>query len=134
MNTTNESLPNQAASNRTAAHTRTLLPRTDVFAGDEGAVLVCELPGVAESDVDVQLDGDVLHVSARAGWAAPENLRLVHGEFEPVRYERRFRLGDHLDRESVRATLRDGLLRIDVAPRANPARRIEVRSDKDASV
>lgn len=123
MTTTNVSL-----SERAANHVRTLLPRTDVYSGDESCVLVCELPGVAEADVEVKLDGTVLHVSARTSWSEPGELRLVHGEFEPARYERRFRLGEHLDRDSIRATLRDGLLRIDVKARAESARKIEVES------
>ena len=122
MTTTNANVSERAANS-----VRTLLPRTDVYASDETCVLVCELPGVAEADVEVKLDGAVLHVSARTSWNAPEGARLVHGEFEPVQYERRFRLGEHLDRDSIRATLRDGLLRIDVRARTEAARKIEIR-------
>lgn len=106
-----------------------LRPRTNLSETADGYLLECALPGVAEKDVQVELEGSVLRLRAEAKLAEPANdMRVVRAELQPAVYARTFRLGEGLDPASVRASLKHGLLRIEVR-RATPVqRRIDVQA------
>jgi HSP20 family protein len=106
-----------------------LRPRTNRVETASGYTLEIALPGVEEQDLEIQLENDVLTVGADVRFEEPEGLRLVHAEFAPARYMRRFQLGSGLDPESVRAQFRNGLLRIDVRRRAPVEKRIQVNHE-----
>lgn len=117
---------NQAGATATLSELR---PRTNLSETPEGYLLECALPGVAEKDVQVELEGNVL--SLRAEGRIPEaagDMRVVRAELAPAVYARSFRLGEGLDPASVKASLKHGLLRIEVR-RATPVqRRIDVQA------
>lgn len=104
-------------------------PLTNLIETSEGYRLEFLLPGVAEKDVDVRLEGDVLTLRATPSIEEPagNEWRLVRNEFEPARFEHSFRLGRGLDPASIRAQLRHGLLRIDVRRATTVEQRIPVK-------
>ena len=131
---------NQMECANTGATTRealpTIRPRTNLSETPDGFLLECALPGVDEKDVQVELEGSVLTLRAesRLAEASPNadgaaELRCVRAEFFPALYARSFRLGEGLDPASVRASLKHGLLRIDVRRLAPVQRRIEIKQD-----
>ncbi|MGE0453867.1 MAG: Hsp20/alpha crystallin family protein [Vicinamibacteria bacterium] len=98
-------------------------PAADVWETADSFVALVELPGVSPDDVIVQVDGDELRLRGerRAATPCPEHfLRMErsHGAFV-----RSFRTGQPLDADKVRAELRDGLLRLEVAKLGRPSRR-----------
>jgi HSP20 family molecular chaperone IbpA len=111
---------------------RALMPPVDIHETPEGLILEADLPGVAESDLVVQLVDNVLSLQARVaarGAAEGATAQLLHEEWPQGVAARSFILSDEVDRDRISAELRDGVLRI-VLPRAERtrARRIEVRS------
>jgi HSP20 family protein len=105
-------------------------PRTNLYETSDGYRVECALPGVGEQDVDVRLEGNLLSLSAQSRVAEPEGtsgLALVRAEFEPARFETSFRLGEDVDPASVRASLKHGLLRIDVRRRASVEQKIPIQ-------
>lgn len=105
-------------------------PRVDIYERPEGLVLLADLPGVSERTVDVELEGDLLTISARPAGEGLEGLEQTYGEYRPSGYYRQFRLGERVDREQIKASVRHGVLRLEL-PKAEEAtpRRIEIRVD-----
>lgn len=103
-------------------------PLIDIHEGPDGLVLEADLPGVGQDDVAIQLEDNVLVLTARVD-APVGGARLLHGEFPLADFQRSFILSDEVDRERISADLKNGVLRL-VLPKAERAktRRIEIKS------
>jgi len=101
----------------------------DLYREGDRYVLAADMPGIDPGSVDVDVDGQLLTVTAQrtagdhagATWLAQER---PHGA-----YRRQFSLGDGVDTEGITANYDNGVLSvvIPVSQRAKP-RRIEVGS------
>lgn len=134
MNTCNTTSGDPRANATVAKETAlpTVRPLTNLIETKEGFRLEFLLPGVAEKDVDVRVEGDLLVLRAMPSVEEPvdgaaEGWRLVRGEFELARFEHGFRLGRGVDPASIRAELKGGLLRIELKRMAPVEQRIPVR-------
>lgn len=96
-------------------------PATDVYERDDALVVVADMPGVSEKDVEIDLDDDVLTLSGRAEHVEPEGYDALYGEFVPGVYERVFTLTEDVNREGIKATMKNGVLRV-VLPKSEKAR------------
>lgn len=108
---------------------RTFAPPTDLYETDDAFVLVMDLPGADERSVEVTLDRDLLTIRAPREIPRPEGFQLLYCENDTGVFERSFTLSDEVDRENVKASVRNGVLRVTV-PKGGAlvSRRIEVRS------
>ncbi len=88
------------------------LPATDVYERDDALVVVADMPGVTEKDIEINLDNDVLTLTGRAEFAEPAGFDALYGEFEAGQYERVFTLSEDVDREGIKATIKNGVLRV----------------------
>jgi HSP20 family molecular chaperone IbpA len=104
-------------------------PPIDIHDGPEGLTLEADLPGATESNVQIQLEDNVLSLHARIDSPVPDSARLIHQEYPVGDYHRSFILSDEVDRERITAELKNGVLRI-FLPKADRARarRIEIKS------
>jgi HSP20 family protein len=102
--------------------TRVLTPRCDIFESDGVVHVVAEMPGVDESAVDVSVERNVLTIRGRFDAVAPEGLRPLWREFDGGVYQRSFELTSGVDANAIRASMKHGLLRLDV-PKHRPALR-----------
>lgn len=104
-------------------------PPIDIHDGPEGLILEADLPGATEETLLVQLEDNVLSLSARIDSPAPEGARLIHQEYHVGDYQRSFILSDEVDRDRITAELKNGVLKV-FLPRADraKARRIEIKS------
>jgi HSP20 family molecular chaperone IbpA len=104
-------------------------PNIDIHESPDGLVLEADLPGATEKGIQIDLEDNVLNLSAPIEWAAPEGARVLHQEFRAGAYQRSFILSDEVDRDAISAQFRNGVLRL-VLPKAERAktRRIEVLS------
>ncbi len=103
-------------------------PSIDIYEGPDGLVLEADLPGVAEKDLAIQVEDNVLSLKGRAGPPASEGLRVLHEEYRLGEYYRSFILSDEVDRTRITADFRHGVLRL-VLPRAerSKTRKIEIQ-------
>ncbi|MEM7309726.1 MAG: Hsp20/alpha crystallin family protein [Planctomycetota bacterium] len=102
---------------------RTRRPRADIHETDAAFLLTLELPGVAEGDVDVQLEAETLRIRAkRPAWTGPDGFRLEYGSAAETVFERSFLVPEGLDAEAISAELTAGLLRVTL-PKTGPRRR-----------
>jgi HSP20 family molecular chaperone IbpA len=109
---------------------RILKPRIDLFEAEDVILLVADLPGVNEEDVEIVLERDRLTISGPMAGRAPEGYRVVYSEFCHGDFERSFVLTDDIDRDRIEANLESGVLRLTL-PKAEKAqtRKILVQSN-----
>ncbi len=107
---------------------RYFVPAVDIFEDDEKVTVVAEMPGVKNTGVDVALEDDVLTIR---GERMPEKVegRVLLQEYESGSYLRRFTVAETIDQDKIHATMRDGLLRVEL-PKSAPAkpRKIKVEA------
>ncbi len=103
--------------------------RSELIEREHGWDLMLELPGMDREDVELQLDGDELVVKgARTREARAETDRLLHSSRLYGSFEKRYRLTEEIDRESIEANMDKGLLRIQLKKAAQSLpRKLEIR-------
>ena len=92
-----------------------------------------DLPGVASDGIEIDLDRNVLTVSAERGSTREADDQAYIFERPKGRFQRQVHLGDGLDSASITADYDDGVLtlRIPVSERAQP-RKINVGTGQTA--
>jgi HSP20 family molecular chaperone IbpA len=109
---------------------RVYIPHVDIFSAGDDIIILADMPGVAEKDIDIMLDKDVLTINGYiSDPVLPEEYELAHGEYGIGDYQRSFTLPDEVDRNNVEASLSDGVLTVTLpkAPEAQ-ARKITVKT------
>jgi len=108
---------------------RRVAPAVDIFEREDGLVLLADLPGAKEGDVKIDVDKDVLTISARFGEGGFAPGVEFYSELWPREYYRAFQLGELLDSAHITAKMRNGVLEL-VLPKAERAktRKIEVKA------
>jgi HSP20 family molecular chaperone IbpA len=109
--------------------TRKFTPRVDIYEIDSETVLLADMPGVDETSVEVTLEKDLLTIVGRVLNKPMEGFELAYAEYRVGDYKRTFTVSDDIDRENIKATVKNGVLRL-VLPKSEAvkARRIEVQS------
>ncbi len=93
-------------------------PAANVQQSEEGYTLELALPGLSKKDVEIIIDKDVLIISAALEADTEKKYRLR--EFKYGTFERRFRLNDTIDQESIKATFKNGVLTISMTKTEAP--------------
>jgi len=109
---------------------RVYVPRVDIYEGTDDIVVVADMPGVDENSVDITLEKNVLTINGYVEPEAPEDYSLTYAEYEAGDYRRSFTLSNQIDQDHIKATVKNGVLRLwlpksDVAK----ARKITVKAD-----
>jgi HSP20 family protein len=104
--------------------TRRWLPATDLIESETHYVLRADLPGVAEDDISVELNEDVLTIS---GERRSENQERKAGYHRVERisgsFRRSVRLPEGVDGEAITATFDRGVLEVNVPKPEQPTPR-----------
>ena len=102
-------------------------PAVDIVETPDELLVLADMPGVTPEGLDIRLEGDVLTISGRPKAEEYEGLKPLHVEYSLGGFHRRFTLGEAIERERIKAELKNGVLRLHLpkAERAK-ARRIEV--------
>ena len=105
-------------------------PRTDIHETDGSVVLIADVPGVDEKSVDITLEDNILTITGRTrDFEVPHGYRKVYAEFEMGDFQRAFALSNKADPNGIKASVKHGVLRVEV-PKAKPAqKKIPVMSD-----
>lgn len=127
MATPTATMPRSATRESIERSTRTIAPPVDIFETDQSFVMLADLPGVGPDGLEVSTERDTLTIRGRTD--RPEE-EPDYQEFVLSDYRRTFALTEDLDISQVSATLKDGVLRIQIAksPRLQP-KRIPITSD-----
>lgn len=109
-------------------------PIVDIWETETGLMLMADMPGVSSEDLSVDLQDNTLTISGRVVAPQPEGRKSLISEFEVGNFYRQFSLAENIDQASITASLKDGVLKLDL-PRIAPAqpRKIEIKTE-DAPV
>jgi HSP20 family protein len=101
----------------------------DLYRDGDTYVLAADLPGVDPGSVDIDVDGQLLTVTAERTTRGAEGVQWIARERQGGSFRRQFTLGDGIDTERIAATYDNGVLSvtIPVVERAKP-RKIAITS------
>lgn len=105
------------------------LPRFNVYDTPGALIVQAEVPGLSEKDIELNLNDDVLTVSGARKSDAPEGYSVHRRERAPYKFSRSLSLPYKVDGEKCSATVKHGLLTINLPkiPEAQP-RKIAVNA------
>lgn len=88
--------------------------KIDVREDDKAYTVHAELPGVNKDNIDVQIDGDTVSISAelRQEKEEKEGEKVLRSERYYGKVARSFRLGSEIDDGGAQASYRDGVLEL----------------------
>jgi HSP20 family protein len=90
-------------------------PLADVYETADGFVVQIEVPGIAEEDIEVNVDGDILVVRGQrkpTTRTRPDSFHRMERSYGT--FSRSFQLSEDVDPERVTARFKDGLLRVEL--------------------
>ena len=92
---------------------RVYIPQVDIYSANDNIIILADMPGVAEKNIDIVLEKDVLTISGYiSNVTAPEGYELAHDEYGVGDYQRSFTLPDEIDRDNIEASLSHGVLSV----------------------
>ena len=97
--------------------------RVNVWDAGENVVLVAEVPGLTEKDVQISFDKSTLTISGERAAAPPEGYTTVRRERPGLRFSRSVRFGVPVDVDHITAVVKNGLLTVSLPKKARPAAR-----------
>jgi len=87
-------------------------PQVDVYETENGFVLVADVPGAGDGDVELTIEKDVLTLHAKVAEPAFEGLEPRWRGYGVGDWRRSFRLSEAVDRDGADAAIKDGVLRV----------------------
>jgi len=111
--------------------TGTTQPGVNISENEDGFRIEVAAPGFSREDFKVSIEHKVLSISgSKAEKDQTDNFKYRRKEFAYGEFERKFKLGEGIDQESVSATYFDGILLVTLAKREEakdkPARTIDI--------
>ena len=100
---------------------RIFIPRADIYEAGDQIVVVVDLPGAREDQIDITLEKNVLTLHAAVDPQPMVGYSLSFAEYEIGDYQRSFKLSDEVDQNKIEATFSDGVLRM-YLPKAEAAK------------
>lgn len=100
---------------------RYYMPTTDIYETNDALTVVMEMPGVEKTNVDIDVEQDVLTIEGKLDLTSYEGLEPVYTEYNVGSYRRRFTLSNKIDQTNISAELKDGLLTV-ILPKASGAK------------
>ena len=98
---------------------RYALPPVDIYEENGSLVVLADLPGVRKEGLEVKVEQGILTIEGRLERETPGH--VVRREFSYVPYFRQFRITETVDTARIKASLKNGVLRLDL-PKAEAAR------------
>lgn len=91
-------------------------PRVDLFEDEKAVYLNAELPGMNKDEINLVLENGVLTLSGeiKNDLNNDDNKNDVYSERFFGQFERKFKLSDEIDTDSVKARFENGLLKVKI--------------------
>jgi HSP20 family protein len=100
---------------------KTYIPRVDIFEEGESLYVLADMPGADENSVNITLEKDQLTIEAHVDESLYGQGNVAYAEFGVGDYYRTFTLSEVIDREKIKASMKNGVLQI-ALPKAEPHR------------
>lgn len=105
---------------------RAYVPAVDLIESENEVTLVVDVPGVPEGGVDLTIEKNILTLTAVPADGVIAGKKLAYSEYGVGEYRRSFALSEEVDRENISASLKDGVLRIQLPKMAPVTKKINV--------
>ncbi|SDN60920.1 Molecular chaperone IbpA, HSP20 family [Desulfonauticus submarinus] len=96
-------------------------PYTDIVEKEEGFYILMDIPGVDKQNLDLDLKENELEIKAKVTWDKPEKAKDIHVEFVPGEFRRQFTISEIVDKDKIKAHLKNGVLSL-FLPKAEKAK------------
>jgi HSP20 family protein len=100
---------------------RTYVPNVEIRETEEALWLWADMPGVAQSSVDVRLENGVLSIEGEVQMDEYKDLAPAYTEYNVGNFRRTFRLSTAIDAEHIEAKMNGGVLELRL-PKAEEVR------------
>lgn len=97
------------------------VPRADIYEAEDRIIVVTDMPGVSAESLDVMLEKNILTINGYVEPEVPEGYSLAWAEYQIGDYQRSFRISDEIDCDQIEATIKNGVLHLDL-PKSTAAR------------
>lgn len=104
------------------------VPAVDLVEGEEQVSIIADVPGVAEGGVELTVEKNILTLVAKPEVPSFEGKKLAYSEYGVGEYHCAFTLSDGVDKENISASLKDGVLTINLPKQAPITKKIAVVS------
>ena len=123
-NLANMEKPSVLSRENTRKNDQYISPLVDIFEAEDGLTLIADMPGLDDKSLDVSFDQGVLTISGDAPAGAGD---FHYQEFAMAGYWRQFLLSDAFDVEKAKASIKHGVMTLEI-PKAEAAKpkKIEV--------
>lgn len=112
-------------------HTRNkpvFVPSVDIYESEASLTLVADMPGVGLDGVSIDIDKDQLTIRGTVPNGASDHPTLMR-EYSVGDYYRQFSLSSAIDRAKIEATMKDGVLRVELPKvEAVKPRKVEIKA------
>ena len=99
----------------------TSYPKVNVYEYDEKVAIIAEIPGLDKKDLKVDVEEGILAISGdKHALYNDEGAKVIRRELKQSSFKRQFELGELLDGDNIKASFKDGLLKVDI-PKVEPA-------------
>jgi len=109
---------------------KVFLPKVDIYEARDSIVLIADMPGVDEKNVDITLEKNILTVN---GVVEPPDFKgysAAYAEYDVGDYQRAFTISDEVDRDRIDARVKNGVLHVTLHKAAQvKARRIAIKAE-----
>lgn len=121
---------NQDITKRDAQELPAFVPATDIVEQEDGFHIYVDMPGVPKENLSIDLKEGEVTIEGLSNYAPPAGASALHAEFGAGRFTRTFALSDAVDRNKIKAVLKDGVLNL-FLPKAEAVkpRRISIESE-----
>ncbi len=86
-------------------------PKVNIVENEKGYTISAELPGVSKDDIDIDLKDNTLSIKGeKKVKTKDETENYIRVESSYGKFERSFNVSDDIDRNSVNASFKDGVL------------------------
>lgn len=105
------------------------IPASDILEKEDGFYIFMDMPGVDKDGLVLDLKDGELTITGKSSYNPDKSKKVIRSEFEPAEYMRTFSLTEVVDHSKVKASFKDGVLKVHV-PKAEAMRprRIEIQA------
>jgi HSP20 family protein len=124
-----KALTNPVGTERTRSR-KVYVPKVDIYETKDATVLVADMPGVDETSVDITLEKNILTITGSVEPDSYKDHTMAYAEYDVGDYQRAFTISDEVNREKIKASVKQGVLRLTL-PKAEPvkAKKITIKGE-----
>ncbi len=105
-------------------NSRRVSPMVDISEDEKSVYAYFDLPGIAKEDIKVNVEKDILTVSADSKIQLNKEWSWLRRETDFAGYKRSFQLGKNVDGQNIEAEFLNGVLKLTIAKRVEESKEI----------